>query len=70
MNGMTLGSLGGDHSMEKEVIFVSSASWRFVVAWISYQTLRKRLLPIKSIKMNHNQGDIFMLQLRGHIDVA
>jgi hypothetical protein len=67
---MKLGSLGGYIPIGKETIIVSSASWRFVVAWISHQTLRKRLSPIKSIKTKHNQGDIFALQLRGHIAFA
>ncbi len=65
MNGMKLGSLGGDQPMGKVAVTVSSASWRFVLPWISYQTLRKRLLPIKCIKSKHNQGDIVALQLRG-----
>jgi len=67
---MKLGSLRGISFMGKEAIIVSSASWQFVVSWISYQTLRKCLPPIKSIKTNHNQGDIFALQLRGHIAFA
>jgi hypothetical protein len=67
---MKLGSSEVYQSMGKEKIVVSSASWRFVVAWIWYQTLRKRLPPIKSIKTKHNQGDIFALQLTGHIAFA
>ena len=29
--------------------------------------MRKHLLPLKRTKLKHNQGDIFALQLRGHI---
>jgi len=67
---MKLGFSGGYHNMGKEKITVSSASWRFVLPWISYQTFRERSLPIKRIKLQHNQGDIFALQLRGHIAFA
>jgi hypothetical protein len=56
--------------MDKETITVSGASWRFVVTWILYQTSRKQLLPSKCTKSKHKQGDIFALQLRGHIAFA
>jgi hypothetical protein len=70
MNNVKLGSSGGYQPMGKEAIVVSSASWRFIAPWISDQTLRERPFPIARIKLKHHQGDIFMLQLRGHIDVA
>jgi len=53
--------------MGKEMITVSNASWRFVVLWIWYPMIRKHLLLLKRTKLKHNQGDIFALQLRGHI---
>jgi hypothetical protein len=56
--------------MGEEAIIVSTASWRFVLARISYQTFRKRLLPLERTKLKHNQGDIFALQLKGHIAFA
>jgi len=70
MSSMELGASGEYQPMGKETIIVSSESWRFVVPWISYQTFRERSLPIKRIKLKHNQGDIFALQLRGHIAFA
>jgi hypothetical protein len=70
MNGMKLGSFGGYQPMGKKTIIVSSASWRFVVPCIWYQTLRTRLGPLKRAQLKHNQGDIFALQLRGHIAFA
>ena len=70
MNTMKLTSLGGYQSMGKETIVVSSASWRFIAPWISDHMSRERSFPTKRIKLKHHQGDIFMLQLRGHIDVA
>jgi len=70
MSNIKLGSWEGYQPMGKETIIVSSASWRFVVAWISYQRLKKSLRPLKRIKLKHNQGDIFALQLRGHIAFA
>jgi hypothetical protein len=70
MNSIKLGSSGEYQPRGKETIIVSGASWRFVVPWNSYQTLRERSLPSKCIKLKHNQGDIFALQLRGHIAFA
>jgi hypothetical protein len=70
MSNMKLGSSGAYQPMGKETIIVSRASWQFVVPWISYQTLGKRLCPLKRIKLKHSQGDIFALQLRGHIAFA
>jgi hypothetical protein len=71
MSRMKLSSSGNiNQPMGKEKINVSSASWRFVVPRIWYQTLRKRLLPVKRTKLKHKQGDIFALQLRGHIAFA
>jgi hypothetical protein len=63
-------SSGTYQPMGNKIIIDSIASWRFVVSRISYKTLRKRFVPIKCFKMQFNQGDIFMLQLGGHIDVA
>ena len=70
MNIMKFGSSEGYQPMGKEKIIASSAFWRFVVPWISCQTFEKHLLPLKLIKLKHNQGDIFALQLRGHIAFA
>jgi hypothetical protein len=56
--------------MGNKIIIVSIASWRFLASRISYKTLRKRLVPTKCFKMQSNQGDIFALQLRGHIAFA
>jgi hypothetical protein len=70
MSSMKMGSSRGYQPMRKDKIIASSASWRFIATWISYQTFRKRLLPLKCIKLKYNQGDIFALQLRGHIAFA
>jgi hypothetical protein len=67
---MKSASSGGYQPMEKKIIIDSIASWRFVVLGISYKTLRKCLVPINCFKMQSNQGDIFALQLRGHIAFA
>ena len=60
----------GYQPMGSKLITISSASWQFVLRWIFYQMSTKRLLPQKCIKSKHNQGDIFALQLRGHIAFA
>jgi len=70
MSSMKLGFRVDINPMAKEMIIVSNASWRFVVPWIWYPMIRKHLLPLKRTKLKHNQGDIFALQLRGHIAFA
>jgi len=56
--------------MDKKMIIVSIASWRFVVPGFRTQTFRQRSLPLECIKLKPNGGDIFALQLRGHIAFA
>ena len=70
MSSMKFAPSGKYQSMGKEKIIVSSASWRFVEPWIWYQMLKIRIRPLKRTKLKHNQGDIFALQLRGHIAFA
>jgi len=67
---MNLDFWGIYQPMDNETIIVSGASWRFVEPWISYQTLKDRLFSVKYTNLKNVQGDIFALQLRGHIAFA
>jgi hypothetical protein len=67
---MKSASSGGYQPMGNKIIIHSSTSWQFVVPGISYETLRKRFVPIKCFQIQFIQGDIFALQLGGHIAFA
>jgi len=57
--------------MGRTMIVLCSASWQSILTRISPQTFRS-LSALSEEQQNLNQanGDIFMLQLRGHFDFA
>jgi hypothetical protein len=71
MTSVNLDSLGGYHNLSGErrspLLAHPGDSLK---SRISYETLEEALALINRSKLKSKQGDIFMLQLRGHIDVA